>query len=119
MFGDGVKVSDMQTGLQISNGNITGTLKYLSEGALVNAHGAGNFMALKFTSTDPRVTQIQCRMNPGVSGWVTLDSDMNGGWKVTNKDNQVFETKVSADGFEDVITSYNLSGLTLESENVG
>jgi hypothetical protein len=32
MFGDGVTVADMQTGVIVSNGAITGTLKYLDSG---------------------------------------------------------------------------------------
>ena len=101
---------------------MTGTLKYLSEGEIADYWGAGNFIAVKFTSNDARATAYYARMNPTAGsgdGWVKLDSDMNGVWKVTDKTSQTFQTKTTAAGFSDVITTYDLSGLTIESENVG
>lgn len=116
MFHDGVTVADMQTGLQVRNGNITGTLKKLTSGSLVDAHGEGYFMALKFTNADPNATSIKVGMQPSAgTGLVELlgDPDMDGGFKVTNKDTQKFVTITTVNGFTSR-QEYNLSDLELE-----
>ena len=45
-------VSDLQSGLTVENGAITGTLKKLSTGPIADYWGEGYFMALKFTDND-------------------------------------------------------------------
>ena len=98
----------------VGDGAITGTLKYLSTGQLVTDWGAGNFMALKFTSTDERITSIKVGLDPSQgSGLVELDEDMNGVFKVTNKDTQKFVVQISGGGATERF-EYDLSGLTVE-----
>lgn len=111
----GTKASAMQTGLSVADGAITGTLKYLAEGELVTYWGAGNFMALKFVDPNENTDYIEVRMNPtGGAGWVKLDSDMNGVFKVADTE-QKFEVRtVMKDGVSKV-QIFDLSGLTLES----
>lgn len=105
----------MQTSLTVGDGAITGTLKYLSTGQLVTDWGAGNFMALKFTSTDDRITSIKVGLDPSQgSGLVELDEDMNGVFKVTDKDAQKFVVVVSGGGASERY-EFDLSGLTVES----
>ena len=78
------KVSNIQTGVNIADGAITGTLKYLATGPIADNWGAGNFMALKFIDPNTNTDKIDVRMNPTAGtgdGWVTLDGDMNGVFK--------------------------------------
>lgn len=111
----GTIVADMQTGLAVANGAITGTLKYLDSGALVDQWGAGNFMALKFTGPDESATSVKVGLSPSEgSGLVELDEDMNGAFKVTDKDNQKFVVDTTI-GNKHYITYYDLSGLVLET----
>lgn len=103
----------MQTDLAVADGAITGTLKYLSSGTLVTDWGMGNFMALKFTNNDTKVTSIKVGLDPSQgSGLVELDSDMDGVFKVTDKDEQVFVVEYT-DGRYVQRDTYDLSELTL------
>ena len=70
-------------------------------------------MALKFTS-DISPENIKVGLDPSVSsGLVALDEDMNGVFKVTDKDAQVFVVE-SFDGAVWSRATYDLSGLTLQ-----
>lgn len=115
----GTDVSDMQTGLTVGDNAITGTLHYLSEGQLVDAWGAGYFMALKFTDLDEEATSVMVGLDPSEgSGLVEIltDPDKNGAFKVTNKDTQVFKV-VTTDGENTKTQTFDLSGLTLEAQS--
>ena len=115
----GVSVSDIQSGVSISSGNASGTLKYLGAGnAITNKWGAGNFLALKFTAANwSSYTSVKVGLEPSAgSGLVELinDPDKNGVFKVTNKDMQRF--KIVAVGSAGEVTQYiNLNGLTCET----
>lgn len=110
----GTKVSDMQTSVAIANGAITGTLHELTSGALVDTWGEGYFLALKFTKNNDAITSIKVGLNPSVSsGLVELDEDMDGVFKITDKDAQDFEILVS-DGSVSYAIMLDLSGLTLD-----
>ena len=104
----------------MADGKITGTLKHVSSGALVDTWGPGNFIALKFTAdeddTTAGATKYFVGLNPSEgSGLVQLDSDMDGVFKVTDKDRQWFVVETSnADGTHVTRQTYDLSGLTLE-----
>ena len=118
MFGDGVSVADMQSDVVVANGAITGTLKYLDDGALVNRWGAGNFIALKFTDIDPSATSVMVGLEPSYGdGLVEIinDPDKDGGWKITDKDEQVFKV-VQSNGTTTKTQTFDLSGLVLETE---
>lgn len=109
----GTPVSDIQTNVSVSGHNITGTLKYLSTGSLVDTWGAGNFLALKFPDADITNYTVKVGLDPSQgSGLVELDSDKDGVFKITNKDTQKFIIQVTKDG-ETVTQRYNLSGLTV------
>lgn len=114
----GTLVSDMQSDVVVSGNAITGTLKYLDDGALVNRWGAGNFLALKFTNIDPSATSVKVGLDPSYGdGLVEIidDPDKDGAWKVTNKDTQVFKV-VQSDGTRTKTQTFDLSGLVVESE---
>ena len=103
----------MQTGLVVGDGVITGTLNKLTSGQLVTDWGEGYFMALKFENPDPATTSLKVGMDPSQSsGLVELDEDMNGVFKVTDNDVQIFVT-VSKRGEEEKRIEYDLSGLVL------
>ncbi len=115
MFKDDVKVSDMQTGVALVNNVFTGTIKKLTSGALVNRWGEGYFIALKFTKVDPDVVSIEVGLDPSVdSGLVKLDADMNGGFKITNRKQQMFKVVATKTDGTTVESSYVLSALEFE-----
>ena len=115
MFGTLVK--DMQKDdVVVGNGEITGTLKYLSSGALVDQWGAGNFIALRFADIDPKATSVKVGLDPSQgSGLVEIinDPDKNGAFKITDKATQKFVV-VTSDGTDSVTQEFDLSGLTTE-----
>lgn len=111
-------VSDYQTDVNVVDNLIVGNLKYLSAGDVVDAHGAGNFIALKFVIVDPDITfsDIKVGLNPSTStGLVSLDADLNGVFKVTNKTEQTFRVEVTKNGVTKT-KDYILSGLTVATE---
>lgn len=111
----GTKVSDMQTSVAVANGAITGTLKKLTTGQLVTDWGEGYFLALKFTKNNDKATSIKVGLRPSLSsGLVELDEDMDGVFKITYKDNQLFVVRCS-DGSVSYDSVYDLSGLTLQA----
>lgn len=98
---------------------ITGTLKYLESGQLVTDWGEGNFIALKFTNNDPeKIKIIKVGLDPSQgSGLVPLDEDMNGVFKITDKDTQKFVVE-SYDEDDNLLKrdEYDLTGLTCQSK---
>ena len=113
----GTDVSDMQSDISIEGTKIKGTLKYLSEGNLVDTWGAGNFIALKFSEIDDKATSVKVGLEPSVSsGLVEIidDPDKNGAFKITSK-TQKFKV-VSTDGTSTVTQTYDLDGLNLLTE---
>lgn len=109
----GTKVSEMQSSISVANGAITGTLKKLTSGQLVTDWGEGYFLALKFTKNNDAASSIKVGLRPSVSsGLVELDADMDGVFKITNKDKQIFVVRCS-NGEVAFESLYDLSGLTL------
>lgn len=109
-------VADLQSGIEVNNDSITGTLKYYdTDSELVQEFGAGNFLALKF-ATDAGTT-IKVGLEPSYgTGEQELDSDMNIALKITNKNVQ--KLKVTATkGTVSVVKNYKLKGLKVEVAN--
>ena len=113
----GTLASDLQSGITIGDGAITGTLKYLDSGQLVTDWGAGNFLALAFTDLDTRAATVKVGLRPSQgSGLVDIvpDPDRMGVFKITDKDTQKFVVE-SADASGTKTTQvFDLSGLTVE-----
>ena len=108
-------VSDIQSDVVVSGKKITGTLKYLEDGPIARYWGAGNFLALKFADLDPNATSIKVGMNPSEGSSlqeIIGDPDLNGVFKVTDKDVQKFRVVIS-DGHMTKTTDYDLSDLTV------
>ena len=107
----------MQTSVSVSGKAITGTLTKLTSGQLVTDWGEGYFLALKFSNFSSGLTykDVKVGLTPSQgSGLVTLDSDCNGVFKITDKDNQKFVIEQSKDGVGILRETYDLSGLTLD-----
>ena len=114
----GYYVSDLQSDVSISNGEVTGSLSYISTGDLATHWGAGNFIALKLTCSDwSKYTSVLVGMEPSEgSGLVEIltDDQKNGAFKVTNKATQRFKV-VATDGTYSNVQYFDLSGLTVAS----
>lgn len=112
----GRKVKTMQTGITIADGAITGTLKYISSGAIAQDWGPGNFLCLKVPDADITNMTVKVGLNPSEgSGLVALDSDKNGVFKITDKNVQKFVV-LQQNGAQQKLQEFDLSGLTLETE---
>lgn len=115
----GTDVSDLQDGITVADGAITGTLKYYDDAssALVTDWDAGNFLAIQFAADDWNdYTSVLVGLDPSESsGLVELinDPDKSGVFKITDKDTQVLKIVLS-DGVSTVTQEFDLSGLTTQ-----
>ena len=107
----GHTVSDLQTGITVTGNRITGTLKYVTSGALPAHWGAGNFLALDFSEYEGVTVGLVPTQG---TGFLPLDSDRDGAFKITDTAQKLVVIKKV--GEEQVTTIYDLSGLTLETE---
>lgn len=110
----GHTVSDLQTGITVANGAITGTLHKVTSGALARDWGEGYFLALKWT-VDSDANSLKVGMYPSKSSGLIEcidDLDRNGVFKVTNKDAQKFKIVTKVDGWPKT-QLFDLSGLVL------
>ena len=86
-------MADIQDGLSVSEGAITGTLKYYDDStkALVNDWGPGYFMAVGFDGFSTGLTYANVKIglhNSAGSGLVTLDGDKDAVVHITDPVNQ-------------------------------
>lgn len=97
-----------------SNG-ITGTLKFIADYSSAGYTGeeqSGNFLVLHAEVPDEDDVTITCELVGGVHGEKTLDPDGLAIFRVTNTSQQVKFTAKKT-GYDDVVKTYSLSGLTL------
>ncbi len=104
----------------MANGKFTGTVKYYdTPGEIVDYWGAGNFLAFKISNIDSNATSVKVGLEPSMgTGLVEIinDPDKNGIAKLDDVTVQKFKVVQSdAEGHKNV-QYYDLSGLTLESE---
>lgn len=99
----GTAVSDIQSNLSVSGGNITGTLKYYDDAtkALVQDWGEGYFIAVGFSNYSSGLTYENCEV--GITptegmGLVHLDSDQDAVFKVTSPDQRIMAIQTDASG---------------------
>lgn len=108
--------ADMQTGIAVADGAITGTLKFISGGLSPAGplSGDGNFIALKFI--DPNdADSVKIGFVPSYgTQFVELDEDMNAVGKVHDTA-QKLEIITTKDGIERTQV-FDLSGLVLNAE---
>lgn len=115
----GTLASDMQEDITVDAKAITGTLKKLTSGQLVTDWGEGYFIALTFSDFTDGLTyeNVKVGLSPTEgSGLITLDSDQDGVFKVTNKDVQKLVVFQEKEGVGRLYETYDLSGLTLQEE---
>lgn len=119
----GTKVSAMQTNLNVAEGAITGTLKFIAGGLAQSGPlaGDGNFMALQFVN-EADADSIKVGLVPSASGMdlveVVGDPDMNGVFKVSGEVNgvqQVFKVVTTKNGVSKT-QIFDLSDLDLNTE---
>ncbi len=113
------KPADFQTGVTVANGEITGTLAYIDGGLSPSGplSGDGYFLALKFDNFASGLTyaNVKVGLDPSQgTGLVTLDSDKNAVFKITDKNTQKVEVIQSDNNGHKNIQFFGLSGLTLE-----
>ena len=108
----------MQSKIKVEGDEITGTLKYLDSGSLVDTYGAGNFIALKFSDIPESATSVKVGLEPSEgTGLVELinDPDKNGVFKVTNRFTQNFKI-VTTDGTKTTTQIFDLARLNVQEE---
>lgn len=110
--------ADFQSDVSVADGKITGELTFIEGGLAPSGplSGDGYFLALKFDNFATGLTyaNVKVGLNPTQgTGLVTLDSDKNAVFKITDKDVQKLQT-VQQDGLGHKNVQYfDLSGLTL------
>lgn len=107
----------MQDGLTVTDGKVTGTLKYLSTANdITNVWGKGNFIPFKLTCADwSKYESVMVGVVPPQgTGMVDIkpDNEHNGIVKIADKDIQRFKIVAkSADGKQINTQWFDLTGL--------
>lgn len=119
-FDSGKGASDIQSGVAVSGGEITGELKFIEGGiAPGTLSGDGYFIGLKFDNFASGLTysNVQVGLVPSSTGMPlqTLDSDKNAVFKITDKDTQKIKVVQTDTAGHKNVQFFGLSGLTLES----
>lgn len=110
----------MQENIEIADGKITGTLKFIEGGIAQSGPlaGDGNFLALQFSDIPADATSVKVGLNPSQgTGLVELlgDPDLNGVFKITDNETQVFMIVITTPRGTETIT-YDLSELTCNDQ---
>ena len=111
----------MQDDLAVSGGKITGTLKYLTTGQLVNDWGEGYFIAVGFSnfSSGPTYENVQVGLTQTEgSGLVTLDSDQDAVMHVTDPNQRIMAIQTDAHGHKRA-QYWSLADITYEPKEGG
>ena len=112
---------DFQDDVAVVGGKITGTLAFMEGGLSPSGPlaGDGYFIALKFDNFAQGLTYANVKVGlvPSASGMdlVTLDSDKDAVFKITDKNNQVLKVVQSDSAGHKNVQIFSLKGLTLES----
>lgn len=108
----------MQSDITVTNGKVTGTLKFIEGGLAPGVlSGDGYFLALKWSEPAAGVTSLKVGLVPSSSGMDLVecidDTDRNGVFKITDKNNQIVKL-VQSGGGRVGIQELDLSGLILQ-----
>ena len=100
----------MQTGLEVDDDAITGTLKYIDDysSAFSGDLASGNYMVVKCEVPDVEGATIQA----GCDNLSTLDSDGIVVVRIADKDTQTLKVVARKAGYNAATIEYDLSGLT-------
>ncbi|MBR1701938.1 MAG: phage major capsid protein [Lachnospiraceae bacterium] len=112
-------VTDLQSDIVVGQNEITGTLKYVTGWTQFSSkteEQSGNYLALS-VDTDRNAEKITVELVNDTSGRgpVTLDSDKDAVFRITDKDVQYIEVKAYKAG-EVSTRTFHLDGLVLETE---
>lgn len=95
----GTAVTAMQSDVVVADGEISGTLKYLDSGSLVDVWGAGNFVALNFASIDSDAAYVEVGLVPTQgAGFQRLDEDHDGVFKIKDNNQKLVVKQYTSDG---------------------
>lgn len=97
---------------------VTGTLKYIadySDAGFSGEEASGNFLALHASVPGLEGATITAQVINGVHGPVTLDTDGCIVVRIADKSTQKVQFTASYTGFDDVITTLDLTGLTVNN----
>lgn len=108
------EVSDLQSNVVVDNVKMTisGTLKYISSGALPPTWGNGNFIALQWLDLPADATSVMVGIDNLVD--IVPDPDRNGTIKVSDTTKKLSVISTTPHGVNTQL--YDLSGLTLEPQ---
>lgn len=107
----GKSVTDLQEDIAIEDGEVTGTLHYLTDYTGFSGDPelqAGNFLVLHFTGPEGAVIKAT------LTGTVTLEADGILIVRIADKDTQTLTVTATVNG-QTITETYGLSGLTCES----
>lgn len=116
--------ADFQDNVEATDGEITGDLTFIEGGLSPSGPlaGDGYFLALKFDDFASGLTyeNVKVGLVPSSSGMspVTLDSDKNAVFKITDKNNQKLKVVQADNAGHKNIQLFGLKGLNLESTGV-
>lgn len=115
----GHHIEALQDNIVVENGRIKGNLYKVTEGQLVTAWGEGYFLALTFDDDEvASVEDIQVGLSPSEgTGYLPLDSDKAGVFKITNKYNQRFVVFKTVNGVKHTQV-FRLEDLNFKPEKV-
>lgn len=111
--------SDFQSDIAVTGGKITGELAFIDGGLSPSGplSGDGYFLALKFDNFSSGLTyaNVKVGLTNSASGMapVTLDSDKNAVFKISDKDSQKLKVIQADNAGHKNIQLFDLSGLTL------
>lgn len=111
----GKTVSDLQSGVTIGDGAITGTLHYVEDYAGFSSRPeeqSGHYIVLHAEVPEASEAVITVKVtNP-----VTLDEDGIAVLRIEDKSSQTITVVASMSGYEPVTKVFTLDGLTLQGE---
>lgn len=118
------KPADFQDDIVVNDGKISGALTFIEGGLSPSGplSGDGYFLALKFDNFASGLTYANVKVGlvPSASGMdlVTLDSDKNAVFKITDKNEQKLKAVQSDALGHKNVQLFSLTGLELEDDGV-
>ncbi len=116
--------ADFQDDVTVTNGIISGTLKFIEGGLSPSGPlaGDGYFVALKWSDPDETATSLKVGLVPSASGMEPQecidDPDRNGVFKITDPKNQVLKI-ISSNDEHKTTQIFKLTGLVFEEAGEG
>ena len=116
--------ADFQDDVTVTNGIISGTLKFIDGGLSPSGplSGDGYFVALKWSDPDETATSLKVGLVPSASGMEPQecidDPDRNGVFKITDPMNQVLKI-ISSNDEHKTTQIFKLTGLVFEEAGEG